>query len=300
MPEIDGLAAALAAAADATRLRLLKACELEPQRVGQLARALGLPEPAVSRHLKILAAAKLLLRQRSGREVSYSLAVPAPWLVACLGQLDQANELTQRDRRRLQHLAAEATGVAAPFVPASALGQALLRHCAESGPGHLPQRALLLWPQHGELLRWFAASARAPQIFDGEPLRRATVNRFAAQSGLRLRWVSANADGDALEAPAPCSFLLAQAAAASHWALLQRWIPTLLAPQGQLLLTIPYDVLDDSTAEGHPLFQLRSALTRLGLHCERLAPVEVGGVHILVASASHRAASGSERGSAAR
>jgi DNA-binding transcriptional ArsR family regulator len=57
--------------ADPTRLRLLQAMSLDCKSVSQLVRESGVPQPLVSRHLRILRDAGLARSQRRGAYVYY-------------------------------------------------------------------------------------------------------------------------------------------------------------------------------------------------------------------------------------
>jgi DNA-binding transcriptional ArsR family regulator len=59
--------------ADPTRVMILYALAEEPRYVGELTEELGLPQPTVSRHLKILRDRSLVKSERSGASVFYSL-----------------------------------------------------------------------------------------------------------------------------------------------------------------------------------------------------------------------------------
>ena len=72
--ELQDAAAAFAAAADPTRLRLLKCMQRRSARVGELARALNVPQPTISRHLRVLRRAGLVTAERQAQCVEYSLA----------------------------------------------------------------------------------------------------------------------------------------------------------------------------------------------------------------------------------
>jgi len=63
---MDELLAALRAAAESTRLRLLVLCARGELTVSELAQILGQSQPRVSRHLKLLCDAGLLDRFREG------------------------------------------------------------------------------------------------------------------------------------------------------------------------------------------------------------------------------------------
>lgn len=64
----------LRAAAESTRLRMLALCAMGELSVTEITDILGMTQPAVSRHLKILAEAGLLVRFREGNWVFYRLA----------------------------------------------------------------------------------------------------------------------------------------------------------------------------------------------------------------------------------
>lgn len=57
------------------RFRVLEAIMKKPQTVGQIAKKVALPQPAVSQHLKILKSANLVEDRRTGQKVMYTLNV---------------------------------------------------------------------------------------------------------------------------------------------------------------------------------------------------------------------------------
>lgn len=61
----------LAALADPTRRRLLDRLRRRPHAVGELARALGVTQPAVSQHLAVLTRARLVRSRPDGRRRIY-------------------------------------------------------------------------------------------------------------------------------------------------------------------------------------------------------------------------------------
>src|SRR6267142_5737350 len=91
---MDELLAALRAAAESTRLRLLVLCARGELTVSELAQILGQSQPRVSRHLKLLCDAGLLDRFREGSWVFYRLSRANPagalarQLVAACGETD--------------------------------------------------------------------------------------------------------------------------------------------------------------------------------------------------------------------
>jgi DNA-binding transcriptional ArsR family regulator len=58
---------------DATRLRILSALLASPCCVGDLARALGMTQSAVSHQLRLLKDSRMVRGEKSGKEVTYSL-----------------------------------------------------------------------------------------------------------------------------------------------------------------------------------------------------------------------------------
>src|SRR6266513_1854304 len=75
---MDELLAALRAAAEATRLRLVVLCAHGELTVSELAQILGQSQPRVSRHLKLLCEAGLVDRFREGSWVFYRLSAGTP------------------------------------------------------------------------------------------------------------------------------------------------------------------------------------------------------------------------------
>ena len=73
--EVDHLHAQICRAlADPHRIFILYTLGVSPHHVGELSEALDLPQPTVSRHLKVLRERGLVLSEREGQSVSYSLA----------------------------------------------------------------------------------------------------------------------------------------------------------------------------------------------------------------------------------
>jgi len=57
------------------RYRILEALMKGPLPVGEIARKVDIPQPAVSQHLKVLKSANLVEDERQGQEVLYSVNV---------------------------------------------------------------------------------------------------------------------------------------------------------------------------------------------------------------------------------
>ncbi len=119
---MDQLLAALKAAAEPTRLRILAICARAELTVSELTLVLGQSQPRVSRHLKLLVAAGLLSRHPEGAWVFYRLAdrpdgegdLPGSVLTRSLVQLVPSDDaVVQRDMARLESVRqgrAEAAG----------------------------------------------------------------------------------------------------------------------------------------------------------------------------------------------
>ncbi|MFC3227080.1 ArsR/SmtB family transcription factor [Marinibaculum pumilum] len=119
---MDQLLAALKAAAEPTRLRILAICARAELTVSELTLVLGQSQPRVSRHLKLLCAAGLLTRHPEGAWVFYRLSdrldgtdqQPGSALTQALVRLVPTDDaVVQRDLARLEavrHGRAEAAG----------------------------------------------------------------------------------------------------------------------------------------------------------------------------------------------
>ena len=63
-----------AALSDPTRILILYALNETPRNVTELTNELGLPQPTISRHLKVLRERGLVLTERQGTVITYRLA----------------------------------------------------------------------------------------------------------------------------------------------------------------------------------------------------------------------------------
>lgn len=101
-----GLDQLLRAAADRTRLRLLNLLQEGEICVCDLQAVLGIPQPTVSRHLAVLRHAGLVVDQRAGTRILYSLAPAETPVVQALWQLlaeaRRQEEILQGDLQRLR------------------------------------------------------------------------------------------------------------------------------------------------------------------------------------------------------
>jgi len=60
--------------ADPNRILILYTLHEKPHNVGELGEVLNIPQPTVSRHLKVLRERQMVLAQREGQAVYYSLS----------------------------------------------------------------------------------------------------------------------------------------------------------------------------------------------------------------------------------
>jgi ArsR family transcriptional regulator len=107
MQNLDTLLAALRAAGEHTRLRLLAVCARSELSVSELTRILGQSQPRVSRHLKLMVEAGLLERFPEGAQVFYRLsdrASVAPLAQALVALLHEDDAVLSRDLSRLKQV----------------------------------------------------------------------------------------------------------------------------------------------------------------------------------------------------
>jgi ubiquinone/menaquinone biosynthesis C-methylase UbiE len=103
---MEQLLAALRAAAEATRLRLVILCAHGELTVSELAQILGQSQPRVSRHLKLLCEAGLVDRFREGSWVFYRLSAGTPAGMLARRLVDTCTEDDPTVALDLQRLAA--------------------------------------------------------------------------------------------------------------------------------------------------------------------------------------------------
>ncbi len=116
--QMDQAVAALRAAGEPTRLRMLALLDLEELAVLELCRVLEQSQPRVSRHLKLLAEAGLVERFPDGAWVFYRLGVAGEaraLLGDILARIDPADPVLRRDAERLQAVRDERTAAAGEY-----------------------------------------------------------------------------------------------------------------------------------------------------------------------------------------
>jgi ArsR family transcriptional regulator len=104
---MEALLTELRAAAEPTRLRLLALCARGAWCVSDLVAILGQSQPRLSRHLKLLVEAGLLVRTPEGANAWFQLAPDADLARQVLARLPEDDPLLAADRRAAARLAAE-------------------------------------------------------------------------------------------------------------------------------------------------------------------------------------------------
>jgi ArsR family transcriptional regulator len=299
----DPLLRGLRAVADPSRLRLLSVLALGEFAVTELTEVLGQSQPRVSRHLRLLAEAGLLERFRELHWVYYRLSADgegAELARALLGLLDGDDPLVVLDRERaaaLRSRRADATGPAAATQDGTLAvdGSELAAVAAAELGGSGFDALLYVGPAPTVMLRAIGARARrVVGLSDSRPevqrarasLHGAGLSHCVLQQGDLKSLTAGTASFDAvvldrmLGRQARPEQLLADAA-------------RVLRPGGRLVLVEDYDALATRAPAGNPLAVLREWVTRAGLVCARMRPVDTGTSHLLVAIA------GQEQGQAA-
>lgn len=114
----DQVVAALKAAGEQTRLRVLALLAEGELSVGEIASALGQSQPRVSRHLRLLTEAGLIERAPEGAWVFYRLpagGLERAFADSVLAALDRADPAIARDAERLKQIRADREAAAAAY-----------------------------------------------------------------------------------------------------------------------------------------------------------------------------------------
>ncbi|MGB1986939.1 MAG: ArsR/SmtB family transcription factor [Parvibaculales bacterium] len=133
------LLSALRAAGEPTRLRILAILALGELTVSELTQVLLQSQPRISRHLKLLADAGLIVRYPEGSWVFYRLDESAQLgdlLAEIIASLPQGDHELQRDRERLAEVRAKRAARAQAYFAANAAQWDSLR------ANHIPETAI--------------------------------------------------------------------------------------------------------------------------------------------------------------
>lgn len=275
----------LRAAADPLRLRLVALCAERPTAVSELAGALGESEPNVSRHLKQLAVAGLLVRTRQGQRVEYAVAAPDGRPGAALGSLllqwvDPADAALREARARLRAAAARPR-------PGPRLDDALVAALGDDLRRDASRRRVLVRCPVTDVLDLLAGESSELLPFARSARERAALRRWALAAGLPVRPATA-AELEAGRRLAPRFDLFFEMLAPSTGDSLTASVAfarRMLLPSGIAWLAVDYDALESAAGGPSPPARLRAALGAAGFACQGLFPVEAGGRHLLVARA---------------
>jgi DNA-binding transcriptional ArsR family regulator len=283
----------LRAAGEPTRLRLLALIGQGELSVSDLAAAISQSEPRVSRHLRILAEAGLIERQRHGQWVHYRVSAAdeaKSFVRGLLAQLDRRDELLARDRSAARSaLLADAAGGAGD----SRLGRALAALVA-AGASASGGAALVAGVAHPELLQASAATGRSCVALAGSRRAAQAARAYIERRALTCRVLEASPGGgltqtDVARAGGRFDLIILDRPAADDVALARTLDVAChaLSPDGLLWLFEGYETLESARARviEHPLARLRRLLGESGFRCERISPLEADGEHLLAASA---------------
>jgi DNA-binding transcriptional ArsR family regulator len=284
----------LRASGEPSRLRLLSLCAEAALAVSDLAQALRQSEPRVSRHLKILCQAGLLVRVREGQWVRYGLAddsAARTFVRGLLAHVDRRDPQLTRDRNAAHSAGKPEPHATLPGSP-SRLGRALGAFVEAGGREALQGRVIAIGTAHLELLANAAVTARDCTAIAHSRRSAQALRAFAEQRGFSCRVLTSSgaealSDATLVQAGGPFDAVLLHHHPGGDSVRLIEQARGLLAPDGRLWLFQTYDSLERAGERvvEHPLARLRRLLTEAGLTCERLSPIEADGEHVLAAAA---------------
>jgi len=128
---MDEVIHALKAAGEPTRLRILVTLDRSELTVSELCRILGQSQPRVSRHLKLLCEAGLLVRQAEGANAYYRRArtpLAEKFFAGLLPLVDDEDPAALHDRHRLAQVRADRAELAARSAEKVAAEEEHIRH----------------------------------------------------------------------------------------------------------------------------------------------------------------------------
>jgi ArsR family transcriptional regulator len=197
--------AALRAAGEQSRLRILALLSEGELAVGEIAQALGQSQPRVSRHLKLMTEAGLIERAPEGAWVFYRLprthTTERRFAEAALAMLDPSDEVLARDADRLSEIRAAREEAAAEYfernaadwervralhLPETDIDSAILA-AAGKGPFDL---MVDVGVGQGRMIQLFADRVRRAEGFDTSrqmlAIARASLDDLKAKAALRF------------------------------------------------------------------------------------------------------------------
>lgn len=280
--------AALRAAGEQTRLRLLALLSRAELTVGEICEIVGQSQPRVSRHLKVLTEAGLLDRFREEHWVYYRVPAQGEALQLVrqlVGLIAPDDEVLERDRRRLERVIGERARQAVTVAgekPPEEIEAVLARELGERPVGVL----LDVGTGSGQLLEMLAPrAARAVGIdISSEALRLARANVHGA--GLSHCELQKGSMYDLPFAAATFDTVTIDRVLASAARPLAAFaeIARALKPHGRLIVIEDFDALHEAAA-ANPITTLREWFAATGLSCTRIHPIDTESAHLLVAVA---------------
>ncbi|MGD9981154.1 MAG: ArsR/SmtB family transcription factor [Hyphomonadaceae bacterium] len=208
MPEqrdAERVVAALRAAGEQTRLRVLALLSEGELAVGEIAQALAQSQPRVSRHLKLLTEAGLVERAPEGAWVFYRLprahTTERQFAEAALAMLDPSDPLLARDLERLQEIRVARDEAAAQYFERNAADWERLRalHLPEAdidsailaAAGKGPFDLMVdVGVGQGRMIQLFADRVRRAEGFDTSrqmlAIARASLDDLKAKAAVRF------------------------------------------------------------------------------------------------------------------
>jgi ArsR family transcriptional regulator len=279
----------LRAASEPTRLRMLAVIARGEFSVTDLTQIFGQSQPRVSRHLRLLCECGLLLRFRERHWIYYRVPVDGPaaeFVQSVLARLDAADPRLAFDRERASSIAARRAAAGSGRRPtpdrvdtgdlASVLEDELRDTAYDSilyvGPAPAPLLGVL-----GRRVRRAVGVSRLP----AEVQRARAVLHGQGMSHCHLQ------QGDqetVLQVPDRYDVVVLER---ERDGPPSRTLPgdgaRLLNAGGRLIVVEDYDALAMQAPRTNPLALLRSRVEAAGLHCDKLRPLDVDGVHLLLA-----------------
>lgn len=275
------------ALAEPTRLRILRLLREMELSVGELAQVLGQSQPRVSRHVKVLAEAELVVRRKEGSWVFLALGAEKD-LNPVFAALDQwhpheseaEDDLGRADRQRLQAVRNVRMGAAEDWFEVHAAEWDAIRslHVSEKEVeaaicrvlGQEIKECLVdIGTGTGRMLELLAGTARSAIGFDRSPsmlrLARAKLEHAVTASGESIKLRQGNFYALPIAENAADLAIMHQALRyAQHPAAVITEAVRILAPGGQLLLV-------DFAAHQREELRMRDAHVYLGFRDEQMA-----------------------------
>ena len=292
---IEEVLRSLRAAAEPTRLRMLAVLARGEFSVTDLTRIFGQSQPRVSRHLKLLGDSGLLERFREQHWIYYRVPVDgdgARLVRSLLELVDPDDASISVDRERAAAVLAErACGASGKPEEGLRSSEDMARELTEVIAAEFGERAFdsVLFLGHEPSMLLAGIGPRARRVVGLSDSRLEVQRARALLHGRGLSHCVLQ-HGDLQSIPHPgASFdtVILDRVLAGHARPQSLLLESarMLEPQGRTIVIEDYDVLAERTSGENPLKAVRDWIAESGLLCVRLRPVDVGGRHLLVATA---------------